>query len=249
MGAETRFPQEYSEHPKAAFHKRAPNGSRISDLIWISKAPPLTRESGEDRVRPLLHSFIHSKPISGSANQVRERASRRRPRIPFQSVPLPPSSRAHKVLAATPADRLPCQSEPKRMHRRPAEPPNLPGFPGSAPHPPLSLHRPGRSCPALGLPRLASVPSALDCARTPRSGLARRSRSAAAPAPAPRPPPLPRLLPPLPRLPCNFCRSAPLPNTHSHAELSPGRGLAARCPPRLPPHRGPARGPRPLGPR
>ncbi|XDA75949.1 hypothetical protein R6Z07F_006115 [Ovis aries] len=35
----------------------------------------------------------------------------------------------------------------------------------------------------------------------------------------------------------------------AHAELSPGRGLAARCPPRLPPHRGPARGPRPLGPR
>lgn len=102
MGAETRFPQESSEHPKAAFHKRAPNGSRISDLVWVSKAPPLTRESGEDRVRPLLHSFIHSKPISGSANQVRERASRRRPRLPFQSVPLPPSSRAHKVLVPPP---------------------------------------------------------------------------------------------------------------------------------------------------
>ena len=111
MGAETRFPQESSEHPKAAFHKRAPNGSRISDLIWISKAPPLIRESGEDRVRPLLHSFIHSKPISGSDNQVRERASRRRTRIPFQSVPLPPSSRAHKVLAATPADRLPLANQ------------------------------------------------------------------------------------------------------------------------------------------
>lgn len=33
---------------------------------------------------------------------------------------------------------------------------------------------------------------------------------------------------------------------HSHAELSPSRGLAARRPPRLPPHRGPAPGPQPL---
>lgn len=84
----------------------------------------------------------------------------------------------------------------------------------------------------LGLPRLASVPSALDCARTPwGSSRLVRSRLPACPlAPG-------RAAPPPPPPPAPHGQLLPAPPPHSHAELSSGPGPGRRSPPRLPPSR------------
>lgn len=136
-------------------------------------------EAGE---RPLLPSFIPHL-AQGEA-----RTPRRRRPLPAPPLPSRPA-RARTQTSRCPLCGLAVfgRSQLHRAHLA-REPRGGPDHRPRPPAPPAPAPA-RRSCPRLGLPRLASVPSALDCARTPRS--AARSLARARPAaPVPRPPPL-----------------------------------------------------------
>lgn len=249
----------------------------LSFFSYGCQAPPLTHSSSLRGQPAPTPSLLPSPPRSGSERRAgaTEGATPPARGAPSSARPLPPQGArtdaqssgcspgppaplrqsrwtcvhpSPSAAAFAPFNRSCCSARP-RPPDRPAALPSARPRPEVATPPVTPRPRPGPApqpgpplCPRLGLPRLASVPSALDCARTPLPGSLARSP----PLPAPRPPP-PAPPPGCARPSASRATFAEAP-THSHAELSSGRGLAARCPPRLPPHRGPARGPRPLGP-
>lgn len=141
-------------------------------------------------MRPLLHSFIAHR--SQGAPTRCEKGEPLPAGAPLLVCSPSRPARAHTQSSGCyPCGPAPlCQSELKRVHTGPRRAslasPSLPGL--------------ARSCPRLGLPRLASVPSALDCARNPLSGLARSLARARPPLPppSPAPPPAPPAPPPPP---------------------------------------------------
>lgn len=137
-----------------------------------------------------IHSFIPN-PSRGAPTRCEKGRAVGGRGFPSSRFPSRPARVHTKFWCHPRGPAPPCQSEPKRVHRRPAEPPNLPGFPGSAPHPP-----PPRTSPAA--PALRSAfPASHPCHRrsiargllAPGSLVARARPPLPPPAPAPRPSP------------------------------------------------------------
>ena len=82
-----------------------------------------------------IHSFIPN-PSRGAPTRCEKGRAVGGRGFPSSRFPSRPARVHTKFWCHPRGPAPPCQSEPKRVHRRPAEPPNLPGFPGSAPHPP-----------------------------------------------------------------------------------------------------------------